>query len=78
MELSTADLAVLIGLLANVEAALGAEDPGDVMPHLLDRMRRDLTSLGLAASADPGAMIQAVAAMNARLRVAIGEPPAAT
>lgn len=70
------DLRVLIGVLANVEAALlpGVE-PAGVVDHLLDRVRRDLVANGLmAAGADPDPA-GAVLALNHRLRRALGEQP---
>ncbi|MFI7599271.1 hypothetical protein [Actinoplanes sp. NPDC049681] len=67
------DLRVLIGILSNVEAALTLDGPAEVMEHLLARLRRDLRSAGLLRSDDPSEAISAVAGMNARLRVAVGE-----
>ncbi|UQU67572.1 hypothetical protein COUCH_15420 [Couchioplanes caeruleus] len=70
---TTTDLTVLIGVLANVQAALSVDSPDEVMSHLLDRLRRDLRSLGLTSSDQTTEVIKAVADMNARLRISIGE-----
>ena len=65
---SDEDLAVLIGILSHVEAALMVEDGEQVMSSLLNRLRRDLA--GFRSAPDTR---EAARAINERLRRALGE-----
>lgn len=69
-----ADLRVLIGLLASVEAALLPDvEPASVMNHLLDRLGNDLVEGGQVQSRVAADTAAGVLALNHRLRRALGE-----
>jgi hypothetical protein len=71
--ISDDDLRVLIGILANVEMALMVEESDQVMPKLLERVRRDCAKFQQPKTGDAPSDFEAVRAMNYRLRLALGE-----
>jgi hypothetical protein len=73
--LGDADVRLLIGIVAHVEAAipLSEEEGGEVMRSLLRRLRSDFRTLGLTDSDSAADVGNSARALNLRLRRAIGE-----
>jgi hypothetical protein len=67
---AVADVKVIIGILANVEAHLMDAREGDAIRHLFERLHLDLTRHGQASADDDSA---AVAAITQRLHEALGD-----
>lgn len=65
-----ADVKVIIGILAGVEAHLMDAGQGEPINHLFDRLHRDLIRYGHATDDDDRA---AVGAITQRLHKAIGD-----